>query len=355
MASFGITKTSPSECSTSSDGAIDDVPQGLWEQEVLGSFGYGRPPPPTFKIPRKEVNSTLIHTPTDARARKLSVVPSVSNGARSSVRWSNHHITLPEGNEYENGPSSACSLYAPSPISTRDGTGRSLETPCHFGGLGRGSGSKRSEGSSVEVTVGGPSRPESLDAVRQVFIRKESRVDRGLRGIRPKYKMADSPIPPTPEARGTPGASPINVNTIPVPRTLSTLEPKRFQLGAQLSPDTPKNPQEYLPPIDPVRPLFTPSHTVNLENPTNQYPHSQTPRGLEIPEHSMHSPYIHHSPVPVLSNSGGSVHAASAVGATGDREGSNPRWENDPENPQNWNLKRKYYNTLITLLYTFAM
>ncbi|KAF8455205.1 major facilitator superfamily domain-containing protein [Terfezia claveryi] len=72
----------------------------------------------------------------------------------------------------------------------------------------------------------------------------------------------------------------------------------------------------------------------------------------------MHSPYIHHSPVPVLSNNDGSIHATSAVGAAstgGDREGLDPRWRIDPENPQNWNLKRKCYNTLIALLYTFAI
>jgi len=362
MASFDITKTSPSESSATSDVAVGDVSPELWTQEVLGSFGHGRPPPPTFRIPRKEVNSTLIHTPTDARARQLSIAPSVSNGGRSSVRWSNHQIALPGENGSENGPSSAGSPYASSPISPKDGVGGDLETSYHFSGLGRGSGSKRSEGSSIEVALGGPSRPSSLQAVRQVFIRKESRVDRGLRGIGPEYKMADSPIPPIPEAYGTPDAiSPINMNTISVPRTLSIPGPEQFQFGAQLPPASPSSkngyearPQNYLPPIDPIRP----PHTVNRGASPSQHLHSHTPRGLEIPEHSMHSPYIHHSPAPILSNNGGSIHATSAVGAAstgGDREDLNPRWKNDPENPQNWNLKRKCYNTLIALSYTFAM
>ncbi|RPB24989.1 MFS general substrate transporter [Terfezia boudieri ATCC MYA-4762] len=72
----------------------------------------------------------------------------------------------------------------------------------------------------------------------------------------------------------------------------------------------------------------------------------------------MHSPFIHHSPVSVLSNNGGSIHATSAIGAAstgGDREGLDPSWKNDQENPQNWNLQRKCYNTLIALLYTFAI
>lgn len=364
MASPDITKASPSEYSASSDVAIGDVPHELWTQEVLGSFGHGRPSPPTFKIPRKEVNSTLIHTPTDARARQLSIVPSVSNGARSSVRWSSHNMTLPEENEVENGPSSACSPYASSPISPMDGVGGKLEVSYNFSGLGKGSGSKRSEGSSIEVAVGGPSRPESLQAVRQVFIRKESRVDRGLRGIGPEYKMADSPIPPILEAYRTPDAiNPININTIPVPRTLSIPGLEPLYLGVQSSKVLPKNDyeagsQSYISPIDPIRPLFTPQHVVDCESTPNNHPHPQTPRGLKIPDHSIHSPYIHHSPRPVLSNTGGSIHATSAVGAAssgGGWEGSNLRWRNDPENPQNWNLKRKCYNTFISLSYTFAM
>ncbi|KAF8423299.1 major facilitator superfamily domain-containing protein [Tirmania nivea] len=364
MASFDITGTSPSENSASADVAVCDVPQELWTQEVMESFGHGRPPPPTFKIPRKEVNSTLIHTPTDSRARQLSLVPSVSNGARSSARWSNHHITLPSENGGETGPSSVCSLYASSTISPREGLGGDLETSYQFSGLGRGSGSKRSEGSSIEVAVGGPSRPESLKAFRQVFLRKESRVNRGPRGLGPEYKVVDSPIPPIPEANGAPDAiSPININAIPVPRTLSIPGPERFQLEAQLLPVSPKNnyeerAQSYLPPMNPIRPLFTPPHTVNYGSSPNQHLHPKTPKGLQIPEHSMHSPYIHHSPAPVLSNNGGSIHATSAIGGAstgGDQEGLDPRWKNDPENPQNWNLKRKCYNTLIALSYTFAI
>lgn len=369
MATLDIIKTSPSETSAaSSDAGSDGVQPRSWTQEVMGTFGHGRPPPPTYKIPRKEVNSTLITTPVDVRARQLSIVPSVSNGGRSSVGWNNPYSTLHEDRAYEHPgrASPAYSAYTSSPVSPREGLERNLETSYHFSGLGRGIGSKRSEGSSVDVAVGNTSRSDSIRAVRQVFIRKESRVDRGSRGIGPEYRMADSLIQ-IPDGYQTPEViSPININTIPIPKTLSIPQPGQLHNASHLSSPTPgsnyeSNHQSFLPPIEPVAPLFTPQHGYRKPE-ESPIPHSlsQTLRGMDIPEHSMRSPYIHHSPIPVPSNHEGSIHATSAVeGQEGYRE-KEPRlpgreWEKDPENPVNWNMKKKCYHTLMAILYTFAM
>lgn len=358
MASIGIIRTSPSESGVSADVDIADIGPNLWTQEVLESFGHDRAPPPTYKIPRKEVNSTLIFTPTDVRARQLSIVPSVSNEARSSVSWRNPHITPPEENANEDEPSPVYSQYPSSPISPREEMERNLETSCHLSGLGRNSGSKRSDGSSVQVAVGDYSRSGSISAARQVFIRKESQVNRGVRGTGPQFRMADSLMPES--HRTTEAGGPMNISTTPIPRTSNNPLSERLPLTSKLPPNLqnidygPHSPS-FFPIADPVGPFSNPSNGEVDGGLPRVHTRSRTIRGLEIPEHSMHSPYIHHSPI--RSNHGDSNHATcvGVAGAEGATKGNGRNWEDDPENPLNWNMRKKCYNTLLAVLYTFAV
>ncbi|KAF8453745.1 hypothetical protein BDZ91DRAFT_47126 [Kalaharituber pfeilii] len=181
MASFEYTKTSPSD-SSDSNVHIDYFSQRSWSEEVLGSFGHGQPPPPTYKIPRKQVNSSLIHTPSNPqRSRQVSIAQSVSNGGRSSVQWNYQNGGLAVQYEDEGGANQE--RNAVTPVSPREGMEINFETAFRFSGLGRGNGAKRSGGSSVEVRVGDISRTTSAGTVRQFVIRKQSAVDRGERGI----------------------------------------------------------------------------------------------------------------------------------------------------------------------------
>ena len=352
MAYFGFTKTSPSDSSAISDDIQQDVqalsPEQL-KDEVMGSFGHTQAPLPAYKIPRKEVNSTIIYTSTDPRARQLSIAPSFSNGARSSIQWSNPHTNVPEVEDHDQDRPSSLSpsqYYAYSPVSPRDGMGISLENALKMSGLGigRNGGSKKSIGSSVEVAMGDVSRSASTRAARQMFVRKESLVDRGLRGCGLEYRVADSSCPPIPEGHASREVgSPINAITIS-PRKSS------IQDEGTLTPPE----EQYVGQFEGARPLFSPrfrqGEGASRNSPKPPHHSQSTFRGMGVPEHTVPSPY--HERSPVVEIHGGESPSTGAVGRMSGKDGG---WDNDVENPRNWNMKRKCFSTLIAVLYTFAM
>ena len=351
-----------SECS---DVPIDPQSSRSWSQDVLGMaiFDRRRSTLPTYSIPRKEVKSSLV-TPSDEN-RQSSFVASIVNSSskksrRSEVspRRGNSRSSRSTGSPESKGK--APKLPAMPPL-LKEGEDSGVGAVFRFSSL---LGSKKSKRSSIDVAVGG-SEAASERSVRQFVLRKESRVDRGSKGIGPELRIADA----TPDARQIDTMSQIStpykllspVSRKPVGQSTTLNQPLRPSNVDQISPlSTQYVSAAYYDHAGAISPISAPSVHEGAFGVAITYPPLQPvqprSRQFDIPALNNNNREVVYSPIPELGEQARRASSSSRnSGDSSSLEGLVWEGENDFDNPMNWRMRKKCYHTFVGALYTFVM
>ncbi|KAI5803405.1 hypothetical protein DFH27DRAFT_47746 [Peziza echinospora] len=366
----------------------DAVPSSpmSWSAEILELGHHNRASnPPTFRIPRKVVSSSVVESPIDQNKHK-SIVPSVSHGDKSS-QWSIPSAPLPvrKQRDYNNnivgGHGHGGGMVTPT--SPRDRFERNMEYELALGKRGTVK-SKQSSASSVMVDVG--EATVSHDGVRQVYMRKKSQVDRGTRGIGPGLLVEEyhdnSPGGGAGVAGGTVGGcagkldsdclSPMSFYSQdqqqqhhhhqhhqipPLPRTLDSVPtiPATLSYPPRSQQSSLNTPREIPRRQDSSAPLTHPYRSNELESarltPQLQSIPQTTQNGVQV---SYSRPGFSPAPAPQSQYRPDGSSIGQGNGGGSDCESL---WDgNDAsDNPRNWGMKKKSFNTLVVSLYTFVM